>query len=91
MPDPGARSDAAVEACRYLMPPEFFRATPDHIVPSSPTKSNVVRGQGSIDREAVNVWGIGTLVFELSTGRVAGTWAHPPSLQGIFAHVPCAS
>lgn len=73
MPDTGERSEAAVESCRHLLPPEFLRETPDAIVPSSPTKFNILPGQGTIDKEAADVWGIGTLAFELSIGRVAGT------------------
>lgn len=79
MPDAGERSEAAAELCRYLMPPEFLWRTPDSVVPSSPTKFNIMQGPGTIDREAVDVWGIGTLVFELSIGRVAGKWARPPT------------
>lgn len=72
MPDARKYSGAAEEACRCLLPPELLWATPDVIVPSSPTKFDIVQGHGTINSEAVDVWGIGTLVFELSTGRVAG-------------------
>lgn len=64
---------AAGESCRYLLPPEILWAEPDATaVPSSPTKSKIGRKQTSIDREAADVWGVGAIVFELATGRVAG-------------------
>lgn len=58
-----------------LMPPEVFCATPTGTakLQSSPIRSRVERGRSS-EREAADVWGIGTLAFELATGRVAGNF-----------------
>ena len=55
-----------------LLPPEVLCAKPTGIVklPSSPTRSRIERRHR--EREAADVWGIGTLAFELATGRVAG-------------------
>lgn len=55
-----------------LMPPEMLCAKPIGIAKllPSPTRSRIERRHGG--REAADVWGIGTLAFELATGRVAG-------------------
>lgn len=61
---------------RLLMPPEWFENNSGaKIVPSPPPLSTpsaprTVQWHG--DRESTEVWGVGTLVFELSTGMPAG-------------------
>lgn len=83
MPDEVQSLGAAGESCRYLLPPELLWAKPDATaVMSSPTKFNIERRQSSIDREAVDVWGVGALVFELATGRVAGGCVDLPRSWG---------
>lgn len=71
---PGDALDAeASHDC--LMPPEFFSAKPTGVIaklPPSPVRLRNERG-GHGDREAADVWGIGTLAFELATGRISGT------------------
>ncbi|CAM9469092.1 unnamed protein product, partial [Ectocarpus sp. 12 AP-2014] len=56
---------------RCVLPPEIMWATPDAGVSTSPTKFRTGRRQASFDREAADVWGFGTFVFELATGQVA--------------------
>lgn len=59
---------------RPLMPPEWVSARFDDNVlpigctPSSPAKTNAWQTR----RKCVDVWGMGTLVFELATARIAG-------------------
>lgn len=64
--------DETVRSNRYLLPPEVLWANPRATEASSPIRCKVGWRQHNIDLEAVDVWGIGTLVFELATGRVAG-------------------
>lgn len=76
VPSPGA----AGEPCHSLLPPELLwaKSNPTAVL-SSPTKPKIGRIQTSIEWEAATVWGIGVIVFELATGRVAGEQAGPPS------------
>lgn len=72
---PGRATPDTLRKHRYtdcLMPPEVLSArfASATVPPSSPTKCGV-RYRPS-DREAVDVWGMGTLVFELATARIAG-------------------
>lgn len=53
---------------RLLMPPEWFENNPGAKAISSPPRTIQYHG----DREPTEVWGMGTLVFELSTGIPAG-------------------
>lgn len=71
---PGAKGSYEEQGTpsRCVLPPEIIWATPDAGVSTSPTKFQTGRRQTNFDREAADVWGIGTLVFELATGRVAG-------------------
>lgn len=69
---PGVSSEERETSSRSVLPPEIIWAAPDAGVSTSPTKFRTGRRQTIFDREAADVWGIGTLVFELATGRVAG-------------------
>ncbi|CAM9821749.1 unnamed protein product, partial [Scytosiphon promiscuus] len=71
IPGTGGRSDTA-ETYRSLQPPEMLWCKPEPVVKSIPTTSAEGRRQRRTGTQAANVWGMGTLVFELATGRLAG-------------------
>lgn len=66
----------AAMSSRCLMPPEIFSAKPDADAarpPSCPAKAVPGgRGGGDSTMPTADVWGMGTFVFELATGRSAG-------------------
>ena len=61
---------------RDIMPPEWFRENPIASVVSppslSPSSPRTIQWHNGVDREPTEVWGMGTLVFELATGMSAG-------------------